>query len=78
METMTAFALIRAEGLRSHNASCCGCMRAHFAACRVGAWKAHDVCDDLTDEKISCMLHSQLSSALGELNWSDTGVTKGM
>lgn len=53
-------------------------MRAHFAACRVGAWKAHDVCDDLTDEKISCMLHSQLSSALGELNWSDTGVTKGM
>lgn len=27
------------EGLRSHNTSCCGSMRAHFAVCRLGAWK---------------------------------------
>lgn len=53
----------------------CGSLRAHFAG--LVPARAHDVCDDFTDEKVSCVLHSHISSssALGGLNWSDT---KGM
>lgn len=57
LEKMIALPLSHAadpKGLRSRNISRCGSMRAHFTACRVGAWKAQDA-DDLTDEKIGCM-----------------------